>query len=47
VPTTIESGFPKLQATFWSGVLAPAGTPASIVDKLNTAIHVIMKSKEL
>src|SRR5262245_48931196 len=27
VPTTAESGYPKLVASFWSGLLAPAGTP--------------------
>ena len=47
VPTTTESGFPKLQATYWSGVLAPAGTPASIVNRLNTEINTIMKTKEM
>jgi tripartite-type tricarboxylate transporter receptor subunit TctC len=47
VPTTTESGFPKLQATFWAGILAPAGTPASIVDKLNAAINEILKSPDL
>jgi len=26
VPTTIESGFPKLQGTYWTAVVAPAGT---------------------
>jgi tripartite-type tricarboxylate transporter receptor subunit TctC len=47
VPTTIESGFPKLQATYWSGILAPAGTPASMVNRLNTEINAIMKTKEM
>jgi tripartite-type tricarboxylate transporter receptor subunit TctC len=46
VPTTVESGFPSLTAEFWSGVLAPAGTPASIVDRLNVAINEIMRSQE-
>jgi tripartite-type tricarboxylate transporter receptor subunit TctC len=46
VPTTVESGFPRLQSSFWSGVLAPAGTPASIVNKLNAAINEALKSKE-
>jgi tripartite-type tricarboxylate transporter receptor subunit TctC len=46
VPTTIESGFPRLQSTFWSGVLAPAGTPASIVNRLNAAINEVLKSAE-
>jgi len=47
VPTTAESGVPTLQATFWSGVLAPAATPKSIVDKLNAAINEILRSKEI
>jgi tripartite-type tricarboxylate transporter receptor subunit TctC len=47
VPTTTESGFPLLQGTYWAGIVAPAGTSASIVDKLNAAINEILKSKEL
>ncbi|HET7255981.1 MAG TPA: tripartite tricarboxylate transporter substrate binding protein [Xanthobacteraceae bacterium] len=39
VPTMIESGIPDYIMTFWSGVVAPAGTPAEIVDRLNTAIN--------
>jgi tripartite-type tricarboxylate transporter receptor subunit TctC len=39
VPTTPEAGYPKLQAPFWLGVVAPAGTPPAIVDKLNAALH--------
>jgi tripartite-type tricarboxylate transporter receptor subunit TctC len=46
VPTTRESGFPTLQATYWTGVLAPAGTPTAVVDRLNAAINDILKSKE-
>src|SRR5216684_3901202 len=46
VATTVESGYPKLLASFWSGLLAPAGTPASIVDKLNGAVNEILRSKE-
>jgi len=46
VPTTVESGYPKLIASFWSGLLAPAGTPTSIVDKLNGAVNEILRSKE-
>ena len=47
VPTTIESGFPRLQSTTWLGVLAPAGTDPNIVNKLNAAINEILKSKEM
>jgi tripartite-type tricarboxylate transporter receptor subunit TctC len=46
VPTTAENGYPKLTASFWSGILAPAGTPAAIVAKLNGAVNEILKSKE-
>ena len=38
VPTMIESGIPDFVMTFWSGVLAPAGTPAPIVARLNAVI---------
>jgi tripartite-type tricarboxylate transporter receptor subunit TctC len=46
VPTTAESGYPKIIASFWSGLLAPAGTPAAIVERLNAAANEILKSKE-
>jgi tripartite-type tricarboxylate transporter receptor subunit TctC len=41
VPTLIESGVPH-EATIWLGVMAPAGTPQSIVDLLNTEINKIL-----
>jgi tripartite-type tricarboxylate transporter receptor subunit TctC len=47
VPTTIESGFPKLQGTYWTAVVAPAGTPPDVVNKLNAAINAITTSKEM
>jgi tripartite-type tricarboxylate transporter receptor subunit TctC len=34
-PTTLESGFPDSDFTFWLGLFAPAKTPKEIVDKLN------------
>ena len=39
VPTTAEVGYPKLLAPFWLGVVAPAGTPHDIVNKLNAAFR--------
>jgi tripartite-type tricarboxylate transporter receptor subunit TctC len=39
VPTMIESGYPDYRLTFWTGVLAPAGTPPAFVGKLNAAIN--------
>jgi tripartite-type tricarboxylate transporter receptor subunit TctC len=46
-PTAAQIGYPRLLATYWSGVLAPAATPAHIVNKLNAAINNIMKSYEV
>jgi tripartite-type tricarboxylate transporter receptor subunit TctC len=47
VPTTIESGFPKLQGTYWTAVVAPAGTPPEVIGKLNAAINAVTTSKEM
>ena len=39
VPTVSESGYPGFDADQWYGVVAPAGTPAATVSKLNDAIN--------
>ena len=39
VPTIAEAGVPDFEATIWLGLMAPAGTPKLIVDKLNMAIN--------
>jgi tripartite-type tricarboxylate transporter receptor subunit TctC len=39
VPTMIESGFPGFVSLSWSGIVAPAGTPADIVRTLNAAVN--------
>jgi len=46
VPTMIESGLPRLQASLWSGLLAPAGTPAAVVARLNAAFNTAMNTPE-
>jgi tripartite-type tricarboxylate transporter receptor subunit TctC len=38
IPTIAESGFPGFEAVAWHGLLAPASTPPSIVQKLQKAI---------
>ncbi len=38
VPTVAEAGVPGYEATIWLGIMAPAGTPKEIVDKLNAEI---------
>ena len=37
VPTTIEAGLPKYQASAWNAIFAPKGTPPAITAKLNAA----------
>jgi tripartite-type tricarboxylate transporter receptor subunit TctC len=39
LPTMVESGYPEFLMTFWTGVVAPAGTPETIVNRLNAAIN--------
>jgi tripartite-type tricarboxylate transporter receptor subunit TctC len=46
VPTMIESGFPSFPQNAWSGVLAPAGTPAGIVSRLNAVINDGLKTQD-
>jgi tripartite-type tricarboxylate transporter receptor subunit TctC len=43
VPTTTELGFPKLQSSTWFALLAPKGTPAPILDRLNSTMNEILK----
>jgi tripartite-type tricarboxylate transporter receptor subunit TctC len=47
LPTIAESGLPGFEASAWDGVLAPAGTPAAIVRKLNAAIRAALQDPEL
>ncbi len=47
VPTIAEAGVPGYESTGWWGILAPVGTPAPIVDRLNKEIKAILVSDEL
>ncbi len=47
VPTFKEAGFPQVDAYAWFGLLAPAGTPQAIVDRMNAEVNVALKSKEV
>ena len=47
VPTVAEAGLPAFQVTFWSGLVAPAGTPADVVASLNAALRKSLASAEL
>jgi tripartite-type tricarboxylate transporter receptor subunit TctC len=47
IPTSAESGYPTLKATLWSGMLAPAGTPRAVLEKLNAAINDGLRSADM
>jgi tripartite-type tricarboxylate transporter receptor subunit TctC len=38
VPTLTESAVPGYEATIWLGLMAPKGTPAAIINKLNAEV---------
>ena len=46
VPTVAES-FPGFEAQSWVGVLAPAATPRTIIDKLNGVVHRVLAIPEV
>ncbi len=47
VPTVAESGFPGFEASDWKGLVAPAGTPAAIVARLNAEVVNALHSPEV
>jgi tripartite-type tricarboxylate transporter receptor subunit TctC len=47
VPTLVESGYPDFTIDAWTGVVAPAGTPASVVDTLNRAINAGLQTPQM
>jgi tripartite-type tricarboxylate transporter receptor subunit TctC len=47
VPTAIEAGVAGYEATIWLGLMAPAGTPKPIVEKLNTAVSAAVKRPDI
>jgi len=47
VPTAGEAGVPGFDATIWLGLMAPAGTPKPVIDKLNAAVNEVVKRPEI
>jgi tripartite-type tricarboxylate transporter receptor subunit TctC len=47
IPTAVESGFPDVRIGHWTGLFAPTGTPADVLDKMNAAIQAAMKSPDV
>ncbi len=47
LPTMIELGYKKLNIDFWHMLLAPAGTPRPIINKLNAALRVALNDPKV
>src|SRR5256885_4131793 len=47
VPTAGEAGVGGYEATIWLGLMAPAGTPKPVIDKLNAALNEVVKRADI
>jgi tripartite-type tricarboxylate transporter receptor subunit TctC len=47
VPTVAEAGVPGYEATIWLGVMAPAGTPKDVSEKLNSEINKVINRADV
>jgi tripartite-type tricarboxylate transporter receptor subunit TctC len=47
IPTLAEAGFPNFHVSSWIGLLAPAGTPDAIIDRLNKEAQAVPKLPEV
>jgi tripartite-type tricarboxylate transporter receptor subunit TctC len=47
LPTIAEAGVPGYEISSWWGMVAPAGVPAPIIDRLNSEIAAVLKQPEL
>jgi tripartite-type tricarboxylate transporter receptor subunit TctC len=42
LPTLAESGYPDVESIAWNGLLAPAGTPAGVVNQINADVNSVL-----
>lgn len=47
LPTVSESGVPGYEAVQWFGIVAPQGTPAPVVERLNTELRAVLAMPEV
>ncbi len=47
MPTVAELGYPGFDAATWSGLVAPAGTPTAIINKLNAEANKALGTSEM
>ncbi len=47
VPTTAEAGLPEMRMSGWNMLFAPAGTPAPVLERLNRALHAVLRDENV
>jgi tripartite-type tricarboxylate transporter receptor subunit TctC len=47
VPTIAEAGVPGYEATIWLGLMAPAGTPRPVLEKLNAEVNKVINAADV
>jgi tripartite-type tricarboxylate transporter receptor subunit TctC len=47
LPAIAESGYPGFEALAWNGLVAPAGTPRPVIDKINAEVNAILKQPDV
>jgi tripartite-type tricarboxylate transporter receptor subunit TctC len=47
IPTIAEAGVPGFDASAWYGLVAPAGTPVSIVEQINRDIRAVLQQRDV
>ena len=47
IPTVAETGFPPFDAIFWIGLLAPKGTPESVIARVNSDVNTVLKDPDI
>ena len=47
VPTMRETGFPSISTGAWTALMAPLGTPAPVIEKLNAAVNAAIKAEPM
>jgi tripartite-type tricarboxylate transporter receptor subunit TctC len=47
IPTLGENGWPECSIETWIGMMAPKGTPAAVVNKINAEVQTLLRSPEV
>lgn len=47
VPTMSEAGIPDVESAAWMAVMAPAGTPAAVVDRMNREVNAVLQMPDV